>query len=110
MACYTVNDIGHFEKRYKIANFHSLKHKSRFYYIKKSIFLCALAIVAMAAFSCKKTSGEAPKPEFYPCNDADVLLHRVLIVDENGEIVGTCGGLQLDEADPGKVTIVAVPS
>jgi len=75
--------------------------------MKRLLFFCGLAIGLMAGVSCQKTPDGNAGESYYPDNDAELLLHRVLAVDENGAIADTRGGLQLDEADPGKVTILA---
>lgn len=78
------------------------------YDMKRILALCALAIALMAAASCQKAESDGTHSEpYYPCNDADILLNKVLAIDNNQTITGTRGGFQLDEADPGKVTILA---
>jgi len=73
-----------------------------------NLCLIGLAVTACLFSSCKKDDPDGTTSEsLYPFNDAEVLLHRVLAMDESGTIVGARGGLQLDEADPGKVTIIA---
>lgn len=75
--------------------------------MKRSLLYGMLALVLMGAAACRKANDGKSSQPLYPCNDADYLLHRVLEVDSNGAIVGTLGGLQLDESDPGKVAAVA---
>lgn len=75
--------------------------------MKKVLFYCSLALVLMAAVGCKKSPDGTSSEKFYPCNDADMLLNRVLAMDQTGAIAGARGGLQLDEADPGMVSIIA---
>lgn len=74
--------------------------------MKQSLFYCLLALGLIAAVSCQKAQDGTSSQSFYPCNDADYLLHRIVDIDDNGAIAGT-QGIQLDEADPGKVAIVA---
>ena len=76
-------------------------------YMKKVHVFCCLAIGFMALASCQKDPNGSSGDTFYLCNDSEMLLRSVLNVDENGTIVGPRGGLQLDEADPGKVTVIA---
>ena len=75
--------------------------------MKRLLFFSCLVLGLMAAVSCKKEHDGTSSEQFYPCNDSDVLLHRVLAMDETGAIAGARGGLLLDEADPGKVAIIA---
>lgn len=76
-----------------------------------TILALCLGILAPALSSCQKDKGgnknEDTQTEAYPYDDAELLLNKVLCVDKDGTILGTRGGLQLNEGDPGKVTIIA---
>ena len=68
-------------------------------------FFWAVLICGIAMASCQKgSSDQSPK---YPYDDSELLLNQVLYLGDNGAIEGTYGGLQLDESDPGKITISA---
>ncbi len=68
-------------------------------------FFWAVLICGIAMASCQKgSSDQSPK---YPYDDSEFLLNQVLYLGDNGAIEGTYGGLQLDESDPGKITIAA---
>lgn len=56
--------------------------------------------------SCQKGTPDSSTPK-YPYNDADFLLNQVIYMGDNNTIEGTFGGLQLDESDPGKITLAA---
>ena len=74
--------------------------------MKRLLFFSCLVLGLMVAVSCKKDQ-DGSSAFLYPCNDAEILLNRVLALDETGSIEGARGGLQLDEANPGKIAIIA---
>jgi len=75
--------------------------------MKRLLILCALA-AGLLAVACQKATPDGTSSEkYYPCNDADMLVNKVLVLDRNGAIAGTRGPLQLSEADPGLLTIAA---
>jgi len=74
--------------------------------MKRLLIVCGLA-AGLLAISCKKDQNGNSSESFYPCNDADLLINKVLVLDQNGKITGTRGPLQLNEADPGMLTIAA---
>lgn len=76
--------------------------------------MTAFLLVSAAAVSCEKGDPNAEKHDpmagrgyIYPNDDVELFVHKILMLDDDNNIVGTQGGLQLDEGDPGKITIVA---
>ena len=73
--------------------------------------MAAVLLVSAAAISCEKNNREGKEnPHFvgnYPNDDVELLINQIVALDEAGNIVHVRGGLQLDESDPGKITIVA---
>ena len=76
---------------------------------KMKMLTAALLLVAAVAVSCEKNNRngkENPHPiGSYPNDDVELLVNQIVSVDESGNILRTRGGLQIDESDPGKITI-----
>ena len=73
--------------------------------------MAAVLLAAAVAVSCDKNNRDGKEnPHLvgnYPNDDVELLVNQIVALDEDGEIVHVRGGLQLDESDPGKITIVA---
>ena len=67
----------------------------------------AMLLTAAVAVSCNKQTPENSRPATwaYANDDVDLLVNQIVSVDDNGNILRTHGGLQLEESDPGQITI-----
>lgn len=68
--------------------------------------LTVLAVCGISLVACQKGTPDSSDP-IYPYQDPELLLNKVIYIGDNGTVEGTYGGLQLDESDPGKITIAA---